>query len=117
MAQLFGQSEAPMMISTLAPAEHRSADGSIDETRLASAGFPAPLVAVAILDDDGTGVAFGTPGGDQQDQWTVPFLLRHLVGGLDLQAAIDAVTERYDQDQAQPVADLGQRHHETDGTG
>ncbi len=43
-----------------------------------------------VLDDDGTGFAFGTPGGDQQDQWTVPFLLRHLVGGLDLQAAIDA---------------------------
>ncbi|WP_343035222.1 gamma-glutamyltransferase [Cellulomonas septica] len=42
------------------------------------------------LDDDGTGFAFGTPGGDQQDQWTVPFLLRHLLGGLDLQAAIDA---------------------------
>ncbi|WP_179561893.1 gamma-glutamyltransferase family protein [Cellulomonas soli] len=36
------------------------------------------------------GFAFGTPGGDQQDQWTVPFLLRHLLGGLDLQAAIDA---------------------------
>ncbi|WP_426596005.1 gamma-glutamyltransferase family protein [Cellulomonas sp. McL0617] len=45
-----------------------------------------------ILDDDGTGLAFGTPGGDQQDQWTVPFLLRLLVGGLDLQAAIDAPT-------------------------
>lgn len=43
-----------------------------------------------VLDDDGTGFAFGTPGGDQQDQWTVPFLLRHLLGGLDLQAAIDA---------------------------
>ncbi|RHA40753.1 gamma-glutamyltransferase family protein [Cellulomonas rhizosphaerae] len=43
-----------------------------------------------VLDDDGSGFAFGTPGGDQQDQWTVPFLLRHLVGRLDLQAAIDA---------------------------
>ena len=43
-----------------------------------------------VLDDDGSGIAFGTPGGDQQDQWTVPFLLRHLVGGADLQAAIDA---------------------------
>lgn len=43
-----------------------------------------------VLADDGTGFAFGTPGGDQQDQWTVPFLLRHLLGGLDLQAAIDA---------------------------
>ncbi|MCO5602117.1 hypothetical protein L7F22_056245 [Adiantum nelumboides] len=29
MAQLFGQSEAPMMISTMSPAEHRGADGSI----------------------------------------------------------------------------------------
>ena len=62
MAQLFGQSEAPMMISTLAPAEHRSADGSIDETRLASAGFPSPLVAVAILDEDGAPVPSGTRG-------------------------------------------------------
>jgi gamma-glutamyltranspeptidase/glutathione hydrolase len=43
-----------------------------------------------VLDDDGSGVAFGTPGGDQQDQWTVPFLLRHLLGGAGLQAAIDA---------------------------
>jgi gamma-glutamyltranspeptidase/glutathione hydrolase len=47
----------------------------------------SPALAVR---DDGTGFAFGTPGGDQQDQWTVPFLLRHLLGGLDLQAAIDA---------------------------
>ncbi|SEE82590.1 gamma-glutamyltranspeptidase / glutathione hydrolase [Ruania alba] len=35
-------------------------------------------------------LAFGTPGGDQQDQWTVPFLINHLVRGMDLQAAIDA---------------------------
>ena len=49
----------------------------------------SPALAVR---DDGTGFAFGTPGGDQQDQWTVPFLLRHLLGGLDLQAAIDAPT-------------------------
>lgn len=33
--------------------------------------------------------AFGTPGGDQQDQWVVPFLINHLVHSLDLQAAID----------------------------
>jgi gamma-glutamyltranspeptidase/glutathione hydrolase len=25
---------------------------------------------------DGTGYAFGTPGGDQQDQWQATFLLR-----------------------------------------
>jgi gamma-glutamyltranspeptidase/glutathione hydrolase len=35
-------------------------------------------------------VACGTPGGDQQDQWQLVFLLSHLVGRLPLQAAIDA---------------------------
>ncbi|HEY0638221.1 MAG TPA: gamma-glutamyltransferase [Pseudonocardiaceae bacterium] len=35
-------------------------------------------------------LAFGTPGGDQQDQWQLCFWLAHTVGGLDLQAAIDA---------------------------
>ncbi|MFJ5260444.1 gamma-glutamyltransferase family protein [Streptomyces sp. NPDC088387] len=40
-------------------------------------------------------MAFGTPGGDQQDQWSLHFFLavalRHPVrGGLDLQGAIDA---------------------------
>jgi len=37
-------------------------------------------------------LAFGTPGGDQQDQWQVPFFLRHAVFGENLQAAIDAPT-------------------------
>ncbi|MDF1586936.1 gamma-glutamyltransferase family protein [Marinimicrococcus flavescens] len=35
-------------------------------------------------------MAFGTPGGDQQDQWQPIFLLRHLHHGLNLQEAIDA---------------------------
>ncbi len=35
-------------------------------------------------------LAFGTPGGDQQDQWSLAFFLAHAVFGLDLQAAIDA---------------------------
>ncbi|WP_030178031.1 gamma-glutamyltransferase family protein [Streptomyces sp. NRRL S-813] len=40
-------------------------------------------------------MAFGTPGGDQQDQWQVHFFLavalrRAVRGGLDLQGAIDA---------------------------
>ena len=35
-------------------------------------------------------MAFGTPGGDQQDQWQLCFWLAHALGGLDLQAAIDA---------------------------
>jgi len=37
-------------------------------------------------------IACGTPGGDQQDQWQVPFLLGHLLHGMDLQQAIDAPT-------------------------
>jgi len=35
-------------------------------------------------------LAFGTPGGDQQDQWTLLAFLRHAVFGLDLQASIDS---------------------------
>jgi gamma-glutamyltranspeptidase/glutathione hydrolase len=35
-------------------------------------------------------VAFGTPGGDQQDQWSLLFFLSHVHFGLDLQEAIDA---------------------------
>ncbi len=53
MAQLFGQSEAPMMISTMSPAEHFLPDGSVAEARLGSAGRPAPLVTVAIMDGSG----------------------------------------------------------------
>ena len=35
-------------------------------------------------------LAFGTPGGDQQDQWTFNFFLAHTLFGLNLQEAIDA---------------------------
>jgi gamma-glutamyltranspeptidase / glutathione hydrolase len=34
-------------------------------------------------------LAFGTPGGDQQDQWSFNFFLAHAVFGLNLQEAID----------------------------
>ena len=34
-------------------------------------------------------MAFGTPGGDQQDQWSLLFLLNHLEFGMNLQQAID----------------------------
>jgi gamma-glutamyltranspeptidase/glutathione hydrolase len=42
------------------------------------------------LHEDGTVLAFGTPGGDQQDQWSLELFLAHALFGLDLQAAIDA---------------------------
>jgi gamma-glutamyltranspeptidase/glutathione hydrolase len=35
-------------------------------------------------------LALGTPGGDQQDQWTLHVLLAHVHFGMNLQAAIDA---------------------------
>ena len=42
---------------------------------------------------DGRHVAFGTPGGDQQDQWTLQFFLNLVDFGIDdLQEAIDAPT-------------------------
>ncbi|WP_460771313.1 gamma-glutamyltransferase family protein [Nocardiopsis nanhaiensis] len=39
--------------------------------------------------DEGV-MALGTPGGDQQDQWSLTFFLRLLHGGMNLQEAIDA---------------------------
>jgi gamma-glutamyltranspeptidase/glutathione hydrolase len=41
------------------------------------------------LHADGAAMAFGTPGGDQQDQWQLSFFLRHVHHGLNLQEAID----------------------------
>src|SRR5215471_11652356 len=35
-------------------------------------------------------LAFGTPGGDQQDQWSLSFFLNHVQFGMNLQEAIDA---------------------------
>ncbi len=37
-------------------------------------------------------IALGSPGGDQQDQWQLPVILRMLVGGYSGQQAIDAPT-------------------------
>lgn len=62
MAQLFGQTEAPMMISTMSPADHYLPDGSIALHRLASAGRPAPLVTLAIMAEDGALVPPGQRG-------------------------------------------------------
>jgi fatty-acyl-CoA synthase len=53
MAQLFGQTEAPMMVSTMAPRDHFRPDGSIAVERLSSAGRPTPLCTVAIMGGDG----------------------------------------------------------------
>jgi gamma-glutamyltranspeptidase/glutathione hydrolase len=37
-------------------------------------------------------MVFGTPGGDNQDQWTLQLFLNHVDFGMDIQEAIDAPT-------------------------
>ncbi len=88
------------------------------------------------LRDGAPYLAFGTPGGDQQDQWTLHVFLRHAVFGDDLQAAIDAPSFHTDHfpssffpRQARPrslslesrwgdgvAADLRRRGHDVDVT-
>ncbi|MEX3934904.1 gamma-glutamyltransferase family protein [Paraburkholderia phymatum] len=36
--------------------------------------------------------AFGSPGGDQQDQWSLQLFLKHVHAGMNLQAAVDSPT-------------------------
>jgi gamma-glutamyltranspeptidase/glutathione hydrolase len=43
-----------------------------------------------VLRDGEPWLAYGTPGGDQQEQWALHAFVRHADRGLDLQAAIDA---------------------------
>src|ERR1700726_4388989 len=47
------------------------------------------LTPTLALRDGEPYLAFGTPGGDQQDQWTLAFFLRHVLFGMNLQKAID----------------------------
>jgi len=62
MAQLFGQTEAPMMISMMAPEQHYNPDGTIAMERLASAGRISPLVQAGIMDGDGKLLPTGARG-------------------------------------------------------
>jgi len=48
------------------------------------------LTPTMALRDGEPYLAWGTPGGDQQDQWTAQFFLRHVHAGMNLQEAIDA---------------------------
>ncbi|QBI20491.1 gamma-glutamyltransferase family protein [Egibacter rhizosphaerae] len=54
---------------------------------------PRTTLTAGIARRDGRArLAFGTPGGDRQDQWGLVFFLRHLHHGMNLQEAIDAPT-------------------------
>jgi gamma-glutamyltranspeptidase/glutathione hydrolase len=58
---------------------------------LAPGRRPRTTLSPTLVLRDGVPVyAVGTPGGDQQDQWQLVFLLRLLAGGQELQQAIDA---------------------------
>ena len=58
--QIYGQSEAPVTLSTLSAADH-DPDGPKAE-RLASAGVPFPAIELKIVDNAGNEVPTGTPG-------------------------------------------------------
>jgi len=67
--------------------DERSASG------LAPGKRPRTTLTPTLVSKDGKPVmALGTPGGDQQDQWQLPLLLRMLIGGHTAQQAIDAPT-------------------------
>lgn len=52
---------------------------------------PRTTLSPSLASRDGQPVmAFGTPGGDQQDQWSLHFFLSVVLGEKDLQGAIDA---------------------------
>jgi gamma-glutamyltranspeptidase/glutathione hydrolase len=56
---------------------------------LAPGKRPRSTLTPSFARRDGVSMAFGTPGGDQQDQWQLTFFLNHAAFGLDLQASID----------------------------
>jgi gamma-glutamyltranspeptidase/glutathione hydrolase len=69
----------------------------LDETSLSAlqpgARPRTTLSATLVSGPDGAPLfTLGTPGGDQQDQWQLPALLRIIVGGWSGQQAIDAPT-------------------------
>ncbi len=58
---------------------------------LAPGKRPRSTLSVGMAFRDGEPyMSWGTPGGDQQDQWSTQMLLRHVHWGMNLQEAIDA---------------------------
>ena len=57
---------------------------------LAPGKRPRTTLSPSLATRDGEVLSFGTPGGDQQDQWQLGFLLNHAGHGMNLQEAIDA---------------------------
>lgn len=59
-------------------------------TSLAPGRRPRTTLTPSLAEKAGTRLVFGTPGGDQQDQWQLIWFLRFVHHGLDLQAGMDA---------------------------
>ncbi|SDE02050.1 gamma-glutamyltranspeptidase / glutathione hydrolase [Paracoccus isoporae] len=51
---------------------------------------PRTTLTPSLAEKDGTRIAFGTPGGDQQDQWQLIWFLRHVHHGFGMQQGMDA---------------------------
>ncbi|KAF0676074.1 gamma-glutamyltransferase family protein [Profundibacterium mesophilum] len=59
-------------------------------TSLAPGRRPRTTLTPTLAEKDGRALVFGTPGGDQQDQWQLVWFLRFVHHGLDLQEGMDA---------------------------
>ncbi len=59
-------------------------------TSLRPGSRPRTTLTPSIAEKDGTRIAFGTPGGDQQDQWQLIWFLRYVHHGLEMQQGMDA---------------------------
>lgn len=58
---------------------------------LAPGKRPRTTLSTSVAFRDGKPyMAWGTPGGDQQDQWSTQLFLRHVAGGMNLQQAVEA---------------------------
>ena len=58
-------------------------------TSLAPGRRPRTTLTPSLAEKDGTQLVFGTPGGDQQDQWQLIWFLRFVHFGLGLQECMD----------------------------
>ena len=59
-------------------------------TSLKPGARPRTTLTPSMAEKDGVRIAFGTPGGDQQDQWQLIWFLRMVHFGLGMQEGIDA---------------------------
>ncbi|SFS57927.1 gamma-glutamyltranspeptidase / glutathione hydrolase [Sulfitobacter marinus] len=59
-------------------------------TSLVPKSRPRTTLTPSLAEKDGTQLVFGTPGGDQQDQWQLIWFLRFVHFGWDLQKGMDA---------------------------